>query len=171
MLVGQGGMVIDIDDAGGIGILPQPLVNSDDGLGGVLNVGVLRKSGARRDGADERHDVVGAGQLAHGHHVLHHFVGFHPIGVVRHVVGAGHDDHRLGVEVDDVGGEARQHLGRGLSADASAAVVVLAEEFGMVEGPVLGDGVPHEDHLREVAALGNALIVSLVAVETEPILL
>ena len=36
MLVGQGGMVIHIDDVMGIGILPQPLVNVDDGLGGIL---------------------------------------------------------------------------------------------------------------------------------------
>ena len=80
MLVGQGGMVIHIDDVMGIGILPQPLVNVDDGLGGILDVGVPREGGARRDGADERHDVVGAGQLTHRHHVLYHFVRFHPNG-------------------------------------------------------------------------------------------
>ena len=82
-----------------------------------------------------------------------------------------HDEIGVGVGVAAIGGEARQHLGRGLPADAPAAIVVLAEEFGMVEGPILGDGVPHEDHLGEVAALGNALVVSLVAIEPEPILL
>ena len=38
-----------------------------------------------------------------------------------------HDEIGVGVGVAAVGGEARQHLGRGLSADASAAVVVLAQ--------------------------------------------
>lgn len=90
---------------------------------------------------------------------------------MRHVVGAGHDDHRLGTEVDDVGGEPCQHLGGGLSADAPAAIVVLAEEIGMVEGPVLSDGVPHEHHLGVVAAFCNALIVSPEAVESAPVLL
>ena len=171
VFVGQGGVVIYIDDAIGPGVLFKAFVDLDDGLGGVLDVGVPHEGGAGWDRGDERHDAVGAGQLAHGHHVFDYFGRFHPVGVVRHVVGARHDDHRLGVEVDDIGGEARQHLRRGLSADAPAAIVVLAEEVGVVVGPVLGDGVPHEDHLWEVAALGNALIVSPEAVEPEPILL
>ena len=171
VLVGQGGVVIHIDDAVGPGVLFKALVDLDDGLGGVLDVGVPHEGGAGWDRGDERHDVVGSGQLAHGHDIVHHLGWFHPIGVVCHVVGARHDDHRLGVEVDDIGGEACQHLRRSLSADAPAAIVVLAEEVGVVVGPVLGDGVPHEDHLGEVAALGNALIVSPEAVEPEPILL
>ena len=117
------------------------------------------------------HDVVGTCQLAHGHDVLHHLVGLHPVGVVRHVVGAGHDDHCLGVQVDDVGREACQHLCRRLSADASAAEVVLLEELGVVECPVFRDGVAHEHHFGEFAAGDDAFVVGLVAVEAEPILL
>ena len=49
----------------------------------------------------------------------------------------------LGSQVDDVGAEANQHLGRSLSADAAIDVGLAGE--GLVELPDVGDGVAHED--------------------------
>ena len=70
VLVGEGGVVIDVDDAVGFGVCFQALVNVNDGLGGVLDVGVPHKASAGRDGADDGHNAVGAGQSAHGHDVV-----------------------------------------------------------------------------------------------------
>ena len=72
-------------------------------------------------------------------------------------------------QVDDVGREACQHLCRCLAADASAAVVVLLEELGVVERPVFGDGVAHKHHLRELAAGDDAFVVGPIAFEATPI--
>ena len=79
--------------------------------------------------------------------------------------------HRLGMEVNDIGRKAQQHLRRGLSADAPTAIVVLFEELGMEIGPVFSDRVSHKHHLGEITALEDALIVGPETVETEPILL
>ena len=87
-----------------------------------------------------------------------------------HVVGASHDDHSLGMEVDDVGLKPHQHLRRGLATDASTAIVVAAEEIGMEISPVVGDGVAHKDHIGIIPTGDNTLIVGLIAIEAEPIL-
>ena len=170
-LVGEGDVVIDINDAVGVGVGFQSLVDVDDGLGGVLDIGIPHKAGTGRDGADDGNDAVGAGQSAHRHDIVDHLVRFHPVGVVRHIVGASHDDHRLGMEVDDISGETQQHLCRRLSADSPATIVMLTEEVGVEEYPIFSDGIAHKHHFRELATRNNALVVCLKAVESEPVIL
>ena len=168
--VGKCCMVVHINDVIRLCIGFKAFVDVDDGLGGVFDLGPPPKRCAGWYGADDGHDAVGLGEVAHGDDVVDHLVGRHPIVVVRHIVGASHDDHSLRLEVDDISGEPDQHLCRGLSANASSTEVVAAEKVWMVEGPYFGDGVAHKNHLWVVAARDDTVVVGLIAVEAEPVL-
>ena len=49
LLVGEGGVVVDIHDVVGFGVGSQFLIDVDDGLGGILDVGIPHKPRARRN--------------------------------------------------------------------------------------------------------------------------
>jgi len=170
VLVGKGGVKVHVGDGVSLSVGFQVLVDPYDGLRGILDLGPPPERSAGWDGSDDGHNAVGTGNVAHGHHIVYHPVGLHPIGVVGHIVGAGHDDHRLGMQLDHVVGEPHQHLRRGLTADATPTKVVLAEKAGMIVSPVLSDGIAHEDHFGEDTALNDAGIVGMVTLEAEPIL-
>ena len=110
------------------------------------------------------------GQFAHRNHVVDHLVGSNPEIVVCHVVGARHDNYCLGMEVDDVGLEAHQHMGRGLSSDTSSEVVMGGEELGMEIRPVLGDGGAHENYVWVCFVGDNPFVVSFIIIKAEPVL-
>ena len=70
------------------------------------------------------------------------------------IVGTGKDDNGLGFEVDDIGTEARKHLCRYLTTDASTNVTfVVLEEFRIETSPVPSDGVAHEYYLYILVCL------------------
>ena len=103
-------MIVNVDKTISIGVCPQALVDVDDGLARIADLFSPRELRAGWDGADDGDDAVGLGELAHGDDVVDHLVGCHPVVVVRHIVGAGHDDHGFGMQVDDISSEAHQHL-------------------------------------------------------------
>ena len=82
-------------------------------------------------------------QFSHGHDVLlDHLRGFGSR-VPRNVVGAGQHHHRGGLQLDDIGIHADQHLRRRLAADA-AIHVWLARKI-LLQVPEVGDRIAHED--------------------------
>jgi len=170
VFVGESSMVVDINEVVCLCVSFQAFVDVDDGLARIFDFPAPRKLRARRDGTDDGCDAIGLGKIAHGDDVFDDLLRRHPIIVVCHIVGAGHDDHGLGMEVDDISREPHQHLCRGLSADAPTAEIVAAEEVRVEIGPVVGDGVAHKDHLGVVAAFNDAFVVGLITVEAEPVL-
>ncbi len=170
VLVGESRMVVEVNYPIRIGVYLQAFIDINDSLAWIIDLFTPRELGAGWDGADDGHDAIGLGLVAHGNDVVDHAFGRHPIFVMCHIVGASHDDHSLGVKVYDIIIEPHQHLRGGLSADASTTEVVATEEIRMVIGPVISDGVAYKDHFWVVIACNNALIVGLIAVEAEPIL-
>ena len=158
--LGKGFPVIDIVDLGFLAVVLQHVVHGADGAGGVLDLGGPVEAGAGGHGADEGTDAVSLGKLAHGDDVLDGVLeGDHAV-VACHVVGACHDEHEFGLEGDDVGLEADEHLAGSLTADAAAGEVVLLEELLVHASPVVGDAVAHEDDLRGLGEFGVGLLVT-----------
>ena len=89
---------------------------------------------------------------------------------MRNIVSASHDNHSLRMKFDDVGSETDEHLRRGLTAYASSAKIVVAEEVRMIISPVFGYGIAHKNDIGIIAARLDSVVVSLEPVETEPIL-
>jgi hypothetical protein len=76
------------------------------------------------------------------------------------------NDHRGGLEIDDVGEEADEHLRGGLAADAAVDVGFIGERLG--EFPAVGDGVAEED---DATGFGCQLRVGgVVTAELVPVL-
>ena len=110
VLAGESRMVVDVNDVVCFSVGFQAFVDVDDGLSRVFDLWSPNERLARRYGADDGDDAVSLGDIAHGNDVFDHFFGRHPIIVVCHIICAGHDDHSLGMEVDDISGETYQHL-------------------------------------------------------------
>ena len=170
ILVGKSRMVVEVNDSIRIGICLQAFIDINDSLAWIFDLFTPRELGAGWDGADDGHDAMGLGLVAHGNDVVDHSFGRHPIFVVCHIVGASHDDHSLWVQVYDIIIESHQHLRGGLATDASATEVVTAEKIRVEKGPVVGDGVAHKDHFWIVAAGNDAFVVGSITVEAEPVL-
>ena len=170
LLVGESGMVVDINYRVSCGIFFQAVVDSHDGLPDILNCWSPRKRLAWRYRADNRDDAVGFGDVAHGFDVFDDLLGRHPIVVVCHVVGASRDDYRLRTKRHHIIGKPHKHLSRGLSADASSAEMIVSEEVRMKISPELGYRIANKNHLRIILCGYNLLVVGLVNVRTEPVL-
>ena len=171
VFVGEGGMEVDINEVVRLSISFQAFVDVNDGLSRVFDFWPPNECFARRNGANDGYDAVGLGDIAHGNYVFDHLFGRHPLIVVRHIIGASHDDYSLRMEVDDVRRETYQHLCRGLSTDAPAAEVVVGEKIRMEIGPVFRDGVAHKDHLGVVIACNDVFVVGFKTIEAKPVFL
>ena len=145
----------------------QPCVQVPDFFGNRLDLGPPGVFSGREHGADDRPDACGHRQLGHRDDVFDDVLGGDRPVVLRQVVRPGEDHHRLRVEVDHVGPEAAEHLGRDLAADSAAGEIVRREEFGMGVVPSVGDRVAHEHHRgrgRELRiGFGIAAVVGPVA--------
>jgi len=139
LAVVQGGVVVDVGQALIAGVGRQPGVDGADAFNG-LQGWAPGEFGGRRDRREDHADVVGLGLFDHGADVVLDPGDGGRAGVAGDVVGAGHDLHHAGVQVDHILAVANQHLGCGLAADA--AIQHLAREEGRILNlPQFGDGV------------------------------
>ena len=72
ILVGEGGMIVYINDIVRLGVGFQAFVDVDDGLAGVSDFCSPNELRAWRYGADNGYDTIGLGKLAHGDDVVNH---------------------------------------------------------------------------------------------------
>ena len=93
--------------------------------------------------------------------ILRHLRGHRP-GVAGNVVGAGHDVHGLGLQLDHVAVHAKQHLRCRLPADA-AIDAAASEEARPLVVPALGDRIAEEDNIdRLVRGEQGGIIVAVI---------
>ena len=78
-------------------------------------------------------------------------------GVSGYVVCAGQNDNYFGLEGDDVGAKADEHLGRSLAADSAVHVRFAGEKLSGAAAPGIGDGITHEDDNGHRQRVGAAL--------------
>ena len=99
-------------------------------------------------------------QLRHRHDVLlDHFRGFGPR-VPGNVIGAGQHHHRGGLQIDDVGIHANQHLRCRLATNPAVHVGLTWK--GFLQVPEVGNRIAHEDHSIGGRRLLLQLLVGLV---------
>ena len=76
----------------------------------------------RKHGCQDDADFVGVGEFVHRIEIVFDLVERHRAGVAGEVVGARENHDDFGLQRDDVGAKADEHLRRGLSADAAVDV-------------------------------------------------
>ena len=97
----------------------------------------------RQDGGKYHRNMIGPRQFRQGSIVGLDVFQAHGAGVAGNVIGAGQNDHHLGMQVNYILAEAHQHLRRGLPADAAVEVRLAGER--VFELPDIGDGISEED--------------------------
>ena len=90
-------------------------------------------------------DAMAGGKFRHRDDIAIDILQLDEAVVAGDVIDSRQDDHILRMQFQHIVAEADQHLGRRLSADAPSEEMVLPEPVGVQFGPVVRDGIAHED--------------------------
>ncbi len=138
-VVDHGGEIVEVDVAVGFGVGLDPFVELEDFFGRAavadvdgFAVAVVAVIADGHDAGEDDADFVGVGEFAHRFEIGFDLFEGHGAGVAGDVVGAGEDDDDFGLERDDVGAEADEHLRRGLAADAAVDVGLAGKEAAVL---------------------------------------
>ena len=160
--VGHGWEVVDIYDAGGVGVVTQHAVQHHHVGRAVAGLGTPEEAVTGQHRAQIHFDAVQLGELAHALDVVEGVLHRDDAVVEGQVIDAGQDYHPSRIEFYDILAEAGEQAHSGLTADAAAHEAVLLEEFGAHAGPVLGDGVAVEYYVYGLA-LKSLVVIGIFA--------
>ena len=112
--------------------------------------------------------AVGHRDLGHAHKIVLDHLQRRRSGIAGDVVGAGHDMHRAGPQVDHILAKTKQQLRRGLPADTAADAAGAKERRRLLQ-PAFGDGITEEHRIDPGPGGPEFAILVTIACQIRPV--